>query len=190
MPLPPSSAALGLPLTRAVASVVQPFGGHTWWNTIHGALLGGLFLVSVLATLLLVLQLRPGDLTDAGVRQSLGWARVATGAMVTIGWAVVITGSFAVDHWFLSPAASSPANLLRARGDGAWVTAEHVKEWAAWISVLAATAAAVFVFRGGPQLLRRGRPRMFATASLSVSLALAALAGGLGVLLTKLAPLL
>ncbi len=171
-------------------SVVQPFGSHTWWNTVHGALLGGLFLAAVLVTLLLVVQLRPRDFTDAGLRKTLGWARVSTGLMVAIGWAAVITGSFFVDHWFLSPAATSPASLLRAQGDGAWVAAEHVKEWAAWLSVLVATAAAVVVYRRGAQLLRRGRPRVFTLVSLTVALVLAGVAGGLGVLLTKLAPLL
>ncbi len=178
------------PPSTALASVVQPFGGHTWWNTVHGALLGGLFLVSVLVTLLLVVQLRPRDLTPVGARHTMGWARLASGVMVAIGWAAVITGSFAVDHWFLSPAADSPASLLVARGDGGWVTAEHVKEWAAWISVLVASAAAVVVLRRGGQLLRGGRPRLFATVSLSVALVLASVAGALGVLLTKLAPLL
>ena len=172
-----------------VASVVQPFGGHTWWNTVHGALLGGAFLVAVLATLVLVLQARHRDLTDAGMRQTLRWARLTGGVMVVIGWAAVITGSFAVDHWFLSPAAGSPASLLRAHGDGAWVTAEHIKEWAAWISVLAATGAAVMVFRRGARL-SASRPRSFTAASLAVALVFAGVAGVLGVLLTKLAPLL
>lgn len=179
-----------MPPIAPFASVVQPLGRHTWWNTAHGAVLGGLFLALTLVTLLLVLQTRPRDLTPAGARVSLTWARAACVGMLVLGWAAVLTGSFAVDHWFIASVPTSPASLLRARGDGAWVTAERVKEAVAWVSVLCATAGAVLILRRGPWLLRRGRARVAATAALAVATGLAGVAGILGVLLTKLAPLL
>jgi hypothetical protein len=172
-----------------VASVVQKLDARAWANTLHGAFLGGLFLALTVAALLLVLQLRTRDLTAEGARITLRLAQAACVALVVTGWLAAVSGTFVVDHWFRSATPTSPSTVLEASGYGAWVTAEHAKELLAWLSVAAGTAAAYLALRDGKMLAVGGKARLSVGVLLLAALAFGSVAGVLGVLLTKLAPL-
>ena len=177
----------------ASGSVILRTGPHMWVNTLHGAVLGGLFLVLVILSLLTVAQLRPADLTDAGQAASLRRARRMLIAALVAGWLAVLTGSFVVDVWFSAHTGSSPAAALLARpGDSAWATTVlHAKEFMSWASVVVLSVAAwLGLRRGGAGLLAVSSGRRYVIAMLGATLACASVGGILGVLLTKLAPLL
>lgn len=173
-------------------SVVLRTGGHMWVNTLHGAVLGGLFLVLVVLSLLSVWQLRPGDLTDAGRAAALRRSRRTLVAALAVGWVAVLTGSFVVDVWFSAHTATSPAVLLRSQpGDAVWAdTVLELKEVASWASVIVLTVAVWLGLRRGGGLLVAAAGRRYVLALLGVTLACASVGGALGVLLTKLAPLM
>jgi hypothetical protein len=173
-------------------SVVLRTGGHMWVNTLHGAVLGGLFLVLLVLALLSVWQLQPGELTDAGREAALRRARRTMIAALAVGWVAVLTGSFVVDVWFGARTATSPAALLRAQpGDAVWAdTVLELKEVVSWASVIVLTVAVwLGLRRGGVALLAGAGGRRYVLALLGVTLACASVGGALGVLLTKLAPL-
>jgi hypothetical protein len=173
-------------------SVILRLTGHSWVNIIHGAVLGGLFLMTIVAAMLVVLQARQGDLTEEGAARSARWLARSCVAMVVMGWLAVLTGTFVVDVWFHARSAVAPASLLEASPTyPAWGSLiVRLKEWVSWAGAIAATAAAIVAFRQGWRIVDRPRVRRSMIALLGAAFALAALGGALGVLLAKLAPLM
>ena len=178
-------------MMTAVGSVILHLTGHSWVNIVHGAVFGGVFLLTIVVTIIVVLFARPGDLTDRGVAESARWLAWSTLAMVVAGWVAVLTGTFVVDVWFHA-GPSSAAMLLRDSGTyRIWgVDLIRVKEVISWGAAVLATAAAYVAYRRRFGLAGARRPRIWVIALLAAALTAAGIGGALGVLLTKLAPLM
>jgi len=172
------------PWMPLLASPLLRLTHHAWVNTVHGAVLGGLFLALLALSLVALAQLRAPGLTETGQRRASVWLTRLLIASAVAGWVAVLTGSFVVDHWFSTGGASAAA-VLRAHGDALWASGVlRTKEVASWASAAVASAAVAFWLRGG--LARRAR---WTGLLLGAALLLGVGGGALGVLLTKLAPL-
>ena len=178
-------------MTATVGSVVLRLTGHSWVNVAHGAVFGGVFLLAIVVALLLVLLARDGELTDEGEAASarlLAWSSLA---MVVAGWVAVLSGTFVVDVWFHTGPSSAAALLDGSRTYRVWgVDLIRVKEIVSWGAAILATVAALLAYRSRFRLAGARRPRARVAALLAAALTAAGLGGALGVLLTKLAPLM
>ncbi len=178
-------------MTTVFGSVVLRLTGHSWVNVAHGAVFGGLFLLTIVVALLLALLARPRDLTDVGVAESGRLLAGSVLAMVVVGWVAVLTGTFVVDVWFHSGPSSAAALLSGSPTYRIWgADLIRVKEVVSWAAAVFATAAAYVAYRGRFRLAGARRLRAWVIALLAVALAAGGLGGVLGVLLTKLAPLM
>jgi hypothetical protein len=179
-------------MTTAVGSVVLHLTDRSWVNVIHGAVFGGAFLLTIVVAIIVVVLARPGDLTDRGVAESGRWLAWSILAMVVAGWVAVLTGTFVVDVWFHAAGPSSAATLLRDSATYRIWGADliRVKEVVSWGAAVLATAAAYVAYRRRFRLAGARRPRALVIALLAAALTAAGIGGALGVLLTKLAPLM
>jgi hypothetical protein len=157
---------------------------------------GGVFLLVYSAGLLGLWGLQSSYLTVAGLRDRLRILRICTSAMAALAWLTAISGSYIVYPWYRKPAPPGadlslyPQALLKAN--------PLLKEWhffgmewkehVAWLAPIAATAVAYIVWRYGALLASDTRLRRGVIAMFTVAFAAAAVAGGLGALITKAAP--
>lgn len=166
------------------------------WVTVHGMVFGGIFLLVYSAGLLGLSGLQQSYLTVAGLRDRLRMLRTCTSGMAALAWLTTLSGSYIVYPWYrkLPPPGADlsfyPQALLKAN--------PLLKEWhyfgmewkehVAWLAPIAATAVAYIVWRHGALLASDARLRRGVIAMFSVAFAAAAVAGGLGALITKAAP--
>lgn len=163
------------------------------WGLIHGMVIGAVFLLSFGGALAGLWSLRPELITEVGVAERLRRLKIGTVAMAGAAWATVITGTWIVYPWYrAADDPDAPRNILLA--DPAtedWHKfGMEWKEHIAWLSPFLATAAAFLVVYYGAQLMRDGRIRKAAMVLLVLAFVTAAVAGLLGALITKAAPIL
>jgi hypothetical protein len=161
-----------------------------WWGLIHGMGFGTLFLLAFAGALAGLYSLRAGLVTPQGVVERMRRLKIGIVAMAVAAWGTVLTGTFVVYPWYRDPAKTSPKSVLLANPATAdWH--EFGMEWKehiAWISPILATAAAFIVVYYGTNLIRHDRVRKTAMVLLSAAFGFAAVAGLLGALITKAAP--
>jgi hypothetical protein len=152
--------------------------------------LGGAFLLAFAGGLAGFYSLRPELVTEAGVTERIRRLRIGTGAMAVLTWATVIVGTWIVYPWYRDPAPSSPKSKLLANPDTKdWHEfAMEWKEHIAWIAPMLATAAAFMVFYYRADLIRNVLARRIAMGLFIGAFAVAVVAGLLGALITKKAP--
>lgn len=177
-----------------------------FWGLIHGMGLGALFLLAFGGAVAGLWSLRSELLTPEGVRERIPRLKTGLLIMAIAAWLTVISGTWIVYPWYRAGATAtcevSSVDQVPAECGAKWVlianpdTAEwhefamEWKEHAAWIVPLLATAVAFAVFYMGAGLLARQDIRRQLMWFLFASFVLAAIAGLLGALITKNAPVL
>lgn len=163
---------------------------------VHGMLFGGFFLMASFGVLVLLhrsLGTSNGDLSPAARRREKAYLIV----MVPVGWAAVLTGAYVVYPWYRAapPAwvmnlAAYPQRLLLAdpRTAGWHSLGMEWKEHVAWMAPMLMTMVAwVFLrYAGASEEHRRIRAKIV-SFTLAAFLA-AGVAGFLGAMLNKHAP--
>src|SRR6266511_1791976 len=179
------------------------------WGLIHGLLLGSFFLLAFAGGLAELYGLRTRWETDEGLVGSVRRLTIGFWAMAIAAWLTVITGTWIVYPWYREalagegaagcagaqipiPGKCSPKDFLLSNVSGdteSWH--EFGMEWKehiAWIAPMLATSAAVIIAVYRRRLAESPRIRRIALATFVLAFATAAVAGILGALITKVAP--
>jgi hypothetical protein len=161
-----------------------------WWGLIHGMGFGALFLLAFAGGLAGLYSLRAGLVTPQGIVERMRRLKIGVVAMALAAWGTVLTGTFVVYPWYRDPAKTSPKSILVANPQTAdWHTfGMEWKEHIAWLSPILATTVAFIVVYYGTNLIRHDRVRKTAMVLLVLAFGFAAVAGALGALITKSAP--
>jgi len=169
------------------------------WVMIHGVLFGGGFLLAFTGGLALLYNLKADVLTAAGARGYVRWLKLATLVMAGLTWLAVLTGTYVSYPWYRATPPEGvtdlmpyPRSYLKANPDLAFwhVFGMEWKEHIAWFSPLLATVVAFVVWRYGAHLARDNRLRQALIVLFILAFAAAGIAGLLGMLVTKAAPVL
>lgn len=160
------------------------------WGLIHGLVFGTLFLLAFAGGLAELHALRPSVETTRGISQSSRRIGIGVSSMAVLAWATVITGTWVVYPWYRDKAPTSPRSALLAdRDTELWHSfGMEWKEHVAWLSPIPATAVAFIVVYYGASLARNNRLRRIAMTTFVVAFGTAGIAGLLGALITKAAP--
>lgn len=161
-----------------------------WWGVVHGMGFGAVFLLAFAGGLAGLYSLRPELVTAAGLQERMRRLRIGVVAMALAAWGTVITGTWVVYPWYREASEDSPRSRLLADPDT--VDWHHFgmewKEHVAWISPILATVVAFIVLYYGTNLIRHERVRKTAILLFVLAFGFAAVAGALGALITKVAP--
>lgn len=163
-----------------------------FWTLIHGMVFGAVFLLGFAGGLEGLYSLRPQFLQPEGVRDRVIRLKAGVVTMAVAAWGTVLTGTWIVYPWYREDIPESPRSiLLAAPATEEW---HHFgmewKEHVAWISPILATVVAFIVLYYGAGLIRHDRVRRSALLLFVLAFVFAAVAGLLGALITKAAPLL
>jgi len=180
------------------------------WGLIHGLVLGSFFLLAFAGGLAGLYSLRSRWLTEEGIVERTRRLTVGFWAMAVAAWATVITGTWIVYPWYREklagddlaagcadlalprPGSCSPRDFLLSNVSGdteSWHTfGMEWKEHIAWIAPMLATSAAIVVVVYRQRLADAPRVRRIAITMFILAFATAAVAGILGALITKVAP--
>lgn len=167
------------------------------WTLIHGMLFGGGFLLAFTGGLALFYNLRADLLTTGGARRHVRWLKLATLLMALLAWLAVLSGTYVSYPWYRAAPPEGvtdlrpyPRSYLKADPDLAFwhIFGMEWKEHVAWFSPLLATAVAFVVSRYGETLARDNRLRQALIVLFVLAFAAAGIAGLLGALVTKAAP--
>ncbi len=161
-----------------------------WWGLIHGMIFGAVFLLAFAGGLAGLYSLRPALVTTAGASERMRRLKIGVVAMALASWATVITGTWIVYPWYREKSPTSPKSLLLANpGTKDWH--EFGMEWKehiAWLSPILATVVAFIVLYYGTNLIRHDRVRKTTITLFILAFGCAAVAGTMGALITKSAP--
>jgi hypothetical protein len=163
---------------------------HEWWGLIHGMVFGATFLLAFAGGLAGLYSLRPSLVTAAGITERMRRLKIGVVAMAVAAWGTVLTGSWIVYPWYRAKGPDSPKSILLANPATAdWHEfAMEWKEHVAWLAPILATVVAFIVVYYGTNLIRHERVRRTAIALYILAFGFAAVAGTLGALITKSAP--
>lgn len=170
--------------------MMMEFTDREWWGLIHGMVLGALFLLAFAGGLAELFALRPTLETPAGVRASVRRIGVGVTSMAVLAWLTVITGTWIVYPWYRQPAPDSARSILLADpATATWHTfAMEWKEHIAWLSPILATTVAFLVLTYRATLATNPLLRRTTMVLFVLAFGFAAIAGTLGALITKVAP--
>jgi hypothetical protein len=168
-----------------------------FWTLVHGMGLGAIYLLAFAGGLAGLYSLRPEWLTAAGLQDRVRRLHWGIGIMAAVCWLTVITGTWIVYPWYRAAAPQGATDL--AAFPKAFLVANTAlagwhnfgmewKEHIAWISPFVITAVAFVVWRYGDRLSTNERMRKTIISLFVVSFVLAGVAGALGALITKAAP--
>jgi hypothetical protein len=172
------------------------------WALIHGMVFGGLFLLAFAGGFAGLWSLRERLATAEGIRERTPRLLVGTIGMAVVAWVTVIVGTWVLYPWYRAappagvdqsnPAvlADYPRYLLLASEKTAQLHsfAMEWKEHVAWFAPFLATAVAFTVAYYGVQLVRRGDVHRAAIVFFVLAFAAAGIAGLLGALIARAAP--
>jgi hypothetical protein len=163
---------------------------HEAWALVHGVLIGGLFLLGFSGGVGALWSLRSEHLTTLGVQDRIKQLRLGTSVMALMAWATVLTGTWIILPWYRAASPDSPKSKLLASPDTRmWHEfADLWKTHIAFTAPLLATAAAAIVFYYGNALARDRVARRVVLVLFVTAFAVSALAGLIGSLVTKAAP--
>ena len=180
-----------------------------FWGLIHGLVLGSFFLLAFAGGLAGLYSMRKRWLTEEGITERARRLVVGFWVMAGVAWATVLTGTWIVYPWYREklagddlagcagltipePGKCSPRDFLLSNVSGdteSWHEfAMEWKEHIAWIAPMLATSAAVVVAVYRARLADVPRVRKIAITMFVLAFAVAAVAGVLGALITKVAP--
>ncbi len=160
------------------------------WALIHGMILGAAFLLAFGGGLAGLYSLRPGLITEQGIVERTRRLVLGTWVMALAAWATVVTGTWIVYPWYRSKASTSPKSQLVANPATAnWHNfGMEWKEHIAWIAPLLATAVAFAVTYYGRDLIKYQGVRKALMVTFVAAFLFAGVAGVMGALITKAAP--
>ncbi|MDZ4720879.1 MAG: hypothetical protein SH847_20675 [Roseiflexaceae bacterium] len=169
-----------------------------FWGLVHGMGFGALFLLAFAGGLAGLYSLRPELLTVTGLRERLPRLVSGTWLMAIAAWGTVITGTFIVYPWYRAAAPKGadltayPRSFLLANPSLAeWHTfGMEWKEHVAWFAPILATVVAYIVLRYGKDLAEMPFLRKVLMVAFVLAFGAAAIAGLMGALITKAAPIL
>jgi hypothetical protein len=163
-----------------------------FWALVHGILLGGAFLLAFTGGLAGFYSLRPEFLTAEGVHERMRRLEWGTVSMAILTWLTVIVGTWVVYPWYREDTPDSPRSLLLENPDTAdWHEfAMEWKEHIAWIAPMLATAAAFMVLYYRDDLIKNTLAKRIAMGLFIAAFVVAVIAGLLGALITKKAPVM
>ncbi len=174
-----------------------------FWTLVHGMFFGAMYLLAFGGGFAGLYSLRPELITAEGVSERLMRLRWGTVVMAALVWLTVIVGTYVVYPWYR---AAPPATVDKAAQSEQlraypryWLLASDTtaswhsfgmefKEHVAWIAPLLATVVAFMVVRHGDDLIKNDRARRIVMALFILSFIVAGIAGLLGALITKAAP--
>ena len=153
-------------------------------------LLGALYLAAFAGGASGLYGLRESALTASGLAERVRRIRAGMWTMAALSWLTVLTGTFVVYPWYRAPAPDSPrSRLLADAGTSGWHNfGMEWKEHVAWIAPILATAVAAVATRYGAELSRHRGLRSVALWLFFLAFCAAAVAGVLGALVSKVAP--
>lgn len=168
------------------------------WTAVHGMFLGATFLLAFAGGLAGLYSLRPKWLTPEGIRERVVRLRWGTTIMALAAWLTVITGTYIVYPWYRAKAPAGadlslyPRSFLKADPSlAAWHTfGMEWKEYIAWFAPMLATVVAYVAWKYGVRLAEDDQLRRMMIVIFILAFATAAIAGLLGALITKVAPVL
>jgi hypothetical protein len=176
-----------------------------FWTLVHGMGFGALYLLAFAGGLAGIYSLRPQLVTVEGIRERVLRLRWGTVIMAVLVWLTVIVGTYVVYPWYRAAPPEGVDRAVQSEELRAfpryWLLANEEtagshefgmewKEHVAWISPLLATVVAYAVMRYGNELVNNSRARYFIMVLFILSFAVAGVAGVLGALITKAAPVL
>jgi len=174
-----------------------------FWTLTHGMFFGAMYLLAFGGGFAGLYSLRPQFITAEGISERLMRLRWGTVVMAALVWLTVIVGTYVVYPWYRAapPETVDKATqseqlreyprywLLAGESTAAWHTfGMEFKEHVAWIAPLLATIVAFVVVRHGDELTKNEHARRIVIGLFILSFALAGIAGLLGALITKAAP--
>ena len=180
-----------------------------FWGLIHGLVIGSFFLLAFAGGLAELYGLRRRWNTDEGITARVKRLTIGYWVMAVAAWATVVTGTWIVYPWYREslagedatgcadlklpdPETCSPRDFLLSNVSGdteSWHTfGMEWKEHIAWIAPMLATSAAIVVAVYRSRLADAPRVRRVAITMFILAFATAAVAGILGALITKVAP--
>ena len=169
------------------------------WTLIHGMILGGAFLLTFAGGLAGLYSFQPELLTALGIRERLRRLVPGTWLMAIVAWLTVFTGTYIVYPWYRAappegttdltqfPRSFLLANPILAGWHGFGM---EWKEHVAWFAPILATAVAYVIWKYAPTLVGDSRLRRICITVFVLAFAAAAIAGLLGALITKAAPII
>jgi hypothetical protein len=169
-----------------------------FWTLVHGMILGALFLLAFSGGLAGFYSLRPEWLTAAGVRERIIRLDIGTTVMAVVAWLTVVTGTWIVYPWYrarppegTTDLSGYPRAFLLADEDlEDWHEfAMEWKEHIAWIAPMLATVVAFGAIYYGRQLAYEPGIRRLLIVTFAAAFVIAGIAGLLGALITKAAPI-
>lgn len=167
------------------------------WTLIHGMGFGALFLLAGSGALVLLWQRRgqaEAHPRTAAEGRLLGWYLAM---MAALAWLTVLTGTYIIYPWYRTPpppgtrglGAYPRALLLSSPSTSAWHSVGmEWKEHIAWLVPIVITMAAIVAIRYRDAAGAHRHLRSTLTAFVASSLVAAGLAGFLGALIDKAAP--
>lgn len=169
-----------------------------FWTLMHGMVFGAVFLLAFAGAFAGLYSLRPRLVTEEGARERIRRIRWGTTIMTALVWATVISGTFAVYIWYRATPPEGadltlyPRSFLRADPNlSGWHTfGMEWKEHVAWISPILLSAITYMVWRYGRDLASHRMLRTVLMTLLALGFITAGIAGVLGALITKVAPVI
>lgn len=169
------------------------------WTSAHGMIFGALFLLAFAGGLAGLYSMRPALLTPEGIQERVKRVKLGTGLMAVIAWVTVVTGTYIVYPWYraappegVTDLTAYPRSFLKADpGISGWHSfGMEWKEHVAWISPILATVVFFIVLKYGAQLAEERQLRNMTMVIYILAFSAAAIAGLLGALVTKVAPVM
>lgn len=175
-----------------------------FWTLIHGMGFGAAYLLAFAGGLAGLYSLRPELVTPEGISERTRRLRGGIGLMAVLVWLTVIIGTYVVYPWYRAKPpetvdATTQSEQLAQYPRYYLLAAENTADWhkfgmewkehVAWIAPLLATVVAYAVLRYGNALAQNKTARLMLMGLFLLSFAIAGIAGVLGALITKAAPL-
>jgi len=168
------------------------------WGSLHGFIFGGLYLLAFSGGLYALFSLRAEWLTVEGIKAKLIALKIAVWSMSAAVWAAVISGTYIVYPWYRANPPEGTTDLsgfakfflLANPNTSSWHTfGMEWKEHVAWITPIAVTVVAYVISTYAPKLANEPKIRNAITWFFVFAFSSAAVAGVLGALITKAAPI-
>lgn len=167
------------------------------WTVIHGTIFGFLFLLGSSGVIYALHILQQDWQTQQGLERNVRNIKILLWILAACVWAAVLTGTYIVYPWYRAVPPQSAYDLSAypryflissASTEGWHEFAMEWKEHVAFLAPIAATVTAYAASYFGKQLAQRAQERRAIMIFFIFAFATSAVAGLLGALITKVAP--
>ena len=174
------------------------------WTLIHGMGFGAFYLLAFAGGLAGLYSLRPALLTAEGIRERVLRLRWGIILMAVLVWLTVLVGTYVVYPWYRAAPPKTLDTTVQSEELRAyprfWLLANEKtapahefgmewKEHVAWFAPILATVVAFIVLRYGKRLAEMPFLRKTLMITFMLAFAAAGVAGLMGALITKAAPI-